>query len=67
MSTELPLGFGMALARNEAAMQKFESLTEAEKQAVLHQVHNVRSKAEMRQLVSGLSAQTNSRRSEKAK
>jgi len=56
MSTELPLGFGMALARNEAAMHRFESLSETEKQALLRQVHNVRSKAEMRQLVSGLSS-----------
>lgn len=54
MSLELPLGFGMALAQNEAAMRKFESLTEAEKLSVLQRVHNVRSKAEMRQLVSGL-------------
>ncbi len=56
MSTELPLGFGMALAQNEAAMHRFESMNETEKQAILHQVHNVHSKAEMRKLVSGLSA-----------
>ncbi len=54
MSEELPLGFGMALARNEAAMRRFESLNGAEKQAILHQVHNVRSKEEMKRLVSGL-------------
>ncbi len=55
MSPDLPLGFGMALAQNEAAMHEFESLSETEKQAVLRQVHAVRSKAEMRRLVSGLS------------
>lgn len=55
MSTELPLGFGMALAQNEAAMHQFERLSETEKQALLQQAHDVRSKAEMRQLVSGLS------------
>ncbi len=54
MSIELPLGFGMALAQNEAAMHRFESLNETEKLAILRQVHNVRSKAEMRQFVSGL-------------
>jgi len=54
MSIELPLGFGMALAQNEAAMHRFESLNEAEKLSILQQVRNVRSKAEMRQLVSGL-------------
>ena len=49
---ELPLGFGMALAQNEAAMQRFEALPEAEKQAVLQQAHAVDSKREMPQLVS---------------
>ncbi len=56
MNTELPLGFGMALAQNEAAMRQFERMSETEKQAILHQAHNVHSKAEMRRLVSGLSA-----------
>lgn len=54
MSLELPLGFGMALVQNEAAMHQFESLTETEKQSLLQQVHRVHSKAEMRQLVSSL-------------
>lgn len=44
---ELPLGFGMALAQNEAAMKKFESMTESEKQAILQQTHNIKSKREM--------------------
>lgn len=51
---ELPLGFGMALAQNEAAMKKFESMTESEKQAILH---NIKSKREMQQLVASLDAQ----------
>lgn len=55
MSSELPLGFGMALAQNEAAMNRFESLNETEKQDILRQARNVHSKAEMRQLVYGLS------------
>lgn len=42
----------MALAQNEAAMQRFEALPEAEKQAVLQQTHAVGSKREMQQLVS---------------
>lgn len=50
--TELPLGFGMALAQNEADMQRFEALSEAEKQAVLQQAHAVGSRREMQQLVS---------------
>lgn len=52
---ELPMGFGMALAQNEAAMQKFESLTEPQKQAVINATHNVSSKREMQQLVRNLS------------
>lgn len=55
---ELPLGFGMALAQNEAAMKKFESMTDSEKQAILQQTHNVRSKREMQQLIASLDAQT---------
>lgn len=51
---ELPLGFVMALGQNEAAMKQFESLTEAEKQAVIRQAQQMKSKSEMRQLVSGL-------------
>lgn len=51
---ELPLGFGMALAQNEAAMKQFESLTEAEKHAVLQRTHSVRSRAQMQQLVAEL-------------
>lgn len=52
---ELPMGLGMALAQNEAAMQKFESLTEPQKQAVINATHNVNSKREMQQLVMDLS------------
>ena len=50
----LPLGFGMALAQNEAAMKRFEALSEAEKQALIERTHTVSSKSEMRQLVNGL-------------
>lgn len=51
---ELPLGFGMALAQNEAAMQRFETLSDPEKCAVLRQAHGVRSRREMQQLVDSL-------------
>ena len=54
MKLELPLGFGMALAQNEAAMKKFESLTESEKLAVLQKTHSVRSKQEMQAYVEQL-------------
>ncbi len=32
---KLPLGFGMALSQNEAAMQKFEALSETEKENII--------------------------------
>lgn len=51
---ELPLGFGMALAQNEAAMRQFESMTDSEKLAVLQQARSVNSKREMQQLVAGI-------------
>lgn len=54
MSTELPLGFGMALAQNEAAMRGFEALPEPEKRAVIQRARGVRSKSEMRRLVAHL-------------
>ena len=53
-SNMLPLGLGMALAQNEAAMQRFTSMTEAEKQALIQQCHQVKSKREMQQLVNQL-------------
>lgn len=52
--TALPLGFGMALAQNEPAMERFASLAEAEKQAVIQRTHQVKSKEEMRNLVAEL-------------
>lgn len=54
MNIDLPLGFGMALAQNEAAMKQFESLSEADKRAVIQRTHSVTSKQEMRQLVASL-------------
>ena len=55
-SNMLPLGLGMALAQNEAAMQRFASMTEAEKQALIAQCHKVKSKQEMQQLVNRLTS-----------
>ena len=51
---ELPLGFGMALAQNEAAMKKFEQLNEKEKLSLIDKTHSVSSKTEMRELVDSL-------------
>jgi len=38
---------GMALAQNISAMERFASMSEAEKQAVIDGAHGVQSKAEM--------------------
>ena len=52
----LPLGLGMALAQNEAAMKRFESMTEPEKQALIQRTHQVKSNREMQQLVNRLTS-----------
>ncbi len=51
---ELPLGFGMALAQNEDAMHKFESLSCDEKNSIISKAKNAKSKAEMHALVNSL-------------
>ncbi len=53
---QLPLGFGMALAQNEPAMKKFESLSDAEKQFIVQQTHSITSRQEMQNLVSSLTS-----------
>ena len=50
----LPLGFGMALAQDEPAMKRFETMTESQKESVLQQAHLVSSRREMQQLISRL-------------
>ncbi len=51
---KVPIGFGMALAQNEAAMLRYAQLDEQEKQSILDQAHNVRSETEMYTLVADL-------------
>lgn len=52
--TELPLGFGMALAMNEAAMQGYARLTEDEKEHIIMKCKDASSKEEMRRIVDSL-------------
>jgi len=52
---ELPLGLGMALSQNEAAMKQFEMLSEEEKRTIVEGAHQVRSRQEMQQYVERLS------------
>ena len=51
---KVPIGFGMALSANTAAMNRYASLSEPEKQAILNKAHNVRSEKEMCSLVAAL-------------
>ena len=51
---KVPIGFGMALAVNEPAMNAYAAMTEDEKQAIINKAHNVRSEKEMHDLVNSL-------------
>jgi len=55
---KVPIGFGMALAMNQPAMNAYAVMTEEQKQAVLNKAHNVRSEREMHELVAGLAGGT---------
>lgn len=48
---ELPLGFGVALAQNEKALEKFAQLDERQKQRFLFEARHVRSRNEMQSIV----------------
>ena len=50
----IPIGFGMALAMNEPAMNVYAAMTEDPKQAILRKTHHVRSEQEMHALVATL-------------
>lgn len=51
---EMPIGFGMALAMNPEAMEKFAALPENKKQKIIRDTHSVNSKTEMRQYVENI-------------
>lgn len=51
---KVPIGFGMALAMNEPAMNAYSILSPGEKQEILNKAHNVRSEREMQDLVASL-------------
>lgn len=50
----IPIGFGLALSANTAAMNRYAHLSEAQKQDIINRAHNVRSEREMYTLVAGL-------------
>ena len=51
---KVPIGFGMALAMNQPAMDAYAAMDEAQKQAILNKAHNIRSEQEMHNLVASL-------------
>ena len=51
---KVPIGFGMALAQNTAAMNHYAHLTDDQKQEILNKAHHVRSETEMYTLVADL-------------
>ncbi len=53
---KVPLGFGMALARNFSAMNTYSAMTEEQKQAILEKARNARSEKEMSQIVNSLAS-----------
>lgn len=48
---EMPIGFGMALAQNPDAMQRFAMLDENEQQKLIDGTHAIRSREEMHRYV----------------
>lgn len=52
--TKIPIGFGLALSANTAAMNHYARLSDAEKQQILSKAHQIRSEKEMYSLVASL-------------
>ncbi len=50
----IPIGFGLALSANTAAMNRYAHLTEAQRQDILNKAHNVHSETEMYSLLASL-------------
>ena len=51
---QVPIGFGLALSANTAAMNRYAHLTEQQKQDILNKAHNVHSEKEIYSLVATL-------------
>ena len=51
---KVPIGFGLALSANTAAMNRYAHLTETQKQDILNKAHCVHSEKEMYALVASL-------------
>lgn len=51
---QVPLGFGLALAKNEAAVNAYAMMTREQKKQVLARAKQVQTKEEMQQLMQEL-------------
>ena len=51
---QMPIGFAMALAQNQPAMEAFAALPRDARTAILTRAHSARSEAEMHRIVSGI-------------
>lgn len=51
---EIPMGFGMALMQNSEAAKFYENCTDAQKAAIMGQLHNIDSKEQMKAFVDHL-------------
>ncbi|MGN0166562.1 MAG: hypothetical protein ACI4AB_00845 [Acetatifactor sp.] len=52
--TDIPLGFGFALAMNEPAMGAYAALSETEKEQLIMKCRDAKSKEEMQRIVDSL-------------
>lgn len=52
--TEVPIGFGMALIRNEEATNAFALMTKEEKQTIWNQARHAGSEQEMQQIINSI-------------
>ncbi len=53
---DLPIGFGMALAMNPQAMERFSALSEQEQQKIIEHTHQIDSKQEMHDYVQSIAS-----------
>ncbi len=49
--SDIPMGLGMAFAKNLPAFQKFTDMSESDKQAIIDHTHIITSKKEMEAFV----------------
>ena len=53
----VPIGFGMALAQNEKAVNAYAMMTKEQKNAILARAHQAKTREEMQQIVNHIAAE----------